>query len=104
MATTLERLATILNDIKARAAYVCDAPETTTGRIVALAEDGLRVIGEAVSQPMTVTESAAPQSSVTLTQGAKGETRVEVKVYSANVVVASTLATEQYEALVARYA
>lgn len=55
-------------------------------------------------QNLTVTQSPAPQSSVTLTQGAKKETRVEVKVYAADIAEAARLAREQYDALVAVYA
>lgn len=52
----------------------------------------------------TILANPAPQSSVTLTQGAKGDTRVEVKVYSATVSEAADLAQKQYDALVAYYA
>jgi hypothetical protein len=59
---------------------------------------------DASPRDVTVTQSPAPQSSVTLTQGAKKETRVEVKVYAADVAEAARLAREQYDALVKTYA
>ena len=51
----------------------------------------------------TITPTAAPQSSVELVQGAKGDTRVTVKVYAADPAEAAALAPRLYDELTARY-
>lgn len=51
-----------------------------------------------------VLANPAPQSSIELVQGAKGDTRVTVKVYASDPEEAARQATALYDELVARYA
>lgn len=52
----------------------------------------------------TVLANPAPQSSVTLSQTAKGLTQCEVKVYASDPEEAARQATALYDSLVQRYA
>lgn len=59
---------------------------------------------QAAPASTTILAPQAPQSSVELVQGAKGDTRVTVKVYSDDPDEAARQATSLYDSLVARYA
>lgn len=59
---------------------------------------------EAGNGVATVLANPAPQSSVTLSQTAKGLTQVEIKCYAATVEEAARIAQEAYDTLCAKYA
>lgn len=58
----------------------------------------------AAPTPAVALADPSPQSSVTLTQGAKGDTRCEVKVYAHDPHIAMTTARELYDEAVHSYA
>jgi hypothetical protein len=72
-------------------------PAALLGQQIEALREAIQRVGAVAQQP------AEPQSSVEISQNAKGATQIAVKVYHRDPVEASTLAQGLYDQLAHRY-